>query len=319
MLSQRSSTSTKGHADGRIPLCLVTGFLGSGKTTFLQHLVDRNRGRRVAYLVNEFSPVDVDGSRLDLDDDELFTVSGGSIFCRCKVTEFLGALRKIRDLPESTRVEGVVVEASGIADPRVVAEMLAETALDDSYELSRVICIVDPDTLPKLLTTLPNVKAQIESADDVIINKIDLRSDRSVKEAEHQVRRLCETASIHRSSFCRIPVDVFSTRSRSELRGEYAKCVDPNYTSASVELESPLDWDRLKETLDGMTDMLYRVKGYVPASNGRLYVDYSPAGWHTEQVASRRDRNGLVLIARGETGERLKELVAQLNRGVYSA
>ena len=120
-----------------IPLSLVTGFLGGGKTTLLQRLIERNQGRRLAYIVNEFAEADVDGQLLELGEDQVVSIPGGSIFCRCLSGEFLRILQEIPgrfDTPDSP-LEGVVIEASGIADPKVTESMLEETRLDRVYEL----------------------------------------------------------------------------------------------------------------------------------------------------------------------------------------
>ena len=78
-----------------IALSLVTGFLGSGKTTYLRRLVEQYRGRRLVFLVNEFSPVDVDGPVLRSAEDDVVSLPGGSIFCTCLVTQFVHTLERI--------------------------------------------------------------------------------------------------------------------------------------------------------------------------------------------------------------------------------
>ena len=95
-------------------MCLVTGFLGCGKTTLLMRIAKRSKGRRLVFLVNEFSPKDVDGKLLGAEGVDAVLVAGGSIFCRCLVTDFINHLKT---LPErfgtgGAPVEGVVVEAS---------------------------------------------------------------------------------------------------------------------------------------------------------------------------------------------------------------
>ncbi|MCX7010859.1 MAG: hypothetical protein NTY53_27070, partial [Kiritimatiellaeota bacterium] len=102
-----------------IPLVLVTGFLGSGKTTFLKQLVSRYHDLKLVWLVNEFSARDVDAAVLGSETSDVLSIAGGSIFCRCLVTEFIASLRDLParfGTPESP-VEGVVVEASGMANP----------------------------------------------------------------------------------------------------------------------------------------------------------------------------------------------------------
>ena len=73
----------------RIPLSLVTGFLGSGKTTFLKHMAPRLASRRIVYLVNDFSALDVDGAVLSEIGPNVVSIPGGSIFCKCLVGDFI--------------------------------------------------------------------------------------------------------------------------------------------------------------------------------------------------------------------------------------
>ena len=102
-------------------LSLVTGFLGSGKTTYLRRLVNQYRDRRLVFLVNEFSPVDIDGPLLGSVEDDVLSLPGGSIFCTCLVTEFISTLKSIPErFGREAPVEGVIIEASGIANPKVV-------------------------------------------------------------------------------------------------------------------------------------------------------------------------------------------------------
>jgi G3E family GTPase len=78
-----------------LPICLVTGFLGTGKTTFLKNIVAHNRGRKIVYLINEFSAHDVDGAIVSAENPNVVSIPGGSIFCKCLVTEFIGQLSKL--------------------------------------------------------------------------------------------------------------------------------------------------------------------------------------------------------------------------------
>jgi len=126
-----------------IPLSLVTGFLGSGKTSLLQHVLATRGERRLAFVVNEFGAVDVDGRLLDVPAGSVVSVAGGSIFCRCKVGEFLDTLPRLVEDADET-LDGVLVEASGIADPRVAWRMFEETGLDARFELRSVLAVVDP-------------------------------------------------------------------------------------------------------------------------------------------------------------------------------
>jgi G3E family GTPase len=258
-----------------IPLSLVTGFLGGGKTTLLQRLIERNQGRRLAYIVNEFAEADVDGQLLELGEDQVVSIPGGSIFCRCLSGEFLRILQALPDRfddPERP-LEGVIIEASGIANPKVTVEMLEETRLDRIYELRTIVSVIDPGTFMKLIHTLPNVISQVEACDVALVNKTDLHDEAALREVEQEIERINPRAKIIRSSYCRSEIDILAAPERLPLEGEYALCRDPNYLSFTVHLVAPLELGPLLAELDRIKDDVYRIKGFVPVSDGMVYVD----------------------------------------------
>ncbi len=261
-----------------IPLALITGFLGSGKTTLLRRIIDGNRHRRLAYLVNEFSMLDVDSRRLTDAGKDLFCLPGGSIFCRCLVTSFINQLRDIAELNNSSDapLQGLVIEASGVADPRVVGQMLGETRLDEYYRLARMVCVVDPGTFPILLNTLPNIAAQIESADLAIVNKTDLFDEPTLAGVERTVRDIQPTIEVARASYAAVDFDLFATACRPDVTGGYAPCRDDRYDREVFATDRPVDIHRLMAEAAGLLDGAYRIKGVVWDGTATHHLDWSP-------------------------------------------
>lgn len=297
-----------------IPLCLVTGFLGSGKTSFLRHLIERHSRERIVYLVNEFSSLDVDGALLGSGEDDVIAIPGGSIFCRCLVTQFVGNLKLI---PErfgagGEPISGVVIEASGIANPAVVEQMLAETGLEETYELATIVSVVDPGSLPRLVHTLPNVQAQVEAADVVLLNKIDLFSAEEAAEAERIVREIAPEASVIRTIHCRADLEIFAGGRIRGLEGEYAPCADPNYAHLAIDLLQPVEIDALRAVLEEFVEDIYRAKGIVPTTEGDRYLDISSGRFSIERAHEGSVMPGLVVIAGGEAKGRLTDLAERL-------
>lgn len=290
-----------------IQVTLVTGFLGAGKTTLLERM-NRVLPAGTVYLVNEFSPRDVDGRRLELPAGKLEIVSGGSIFCRCKVMDFINAMQRVAQ--QYSDCPGMVIEASGIADPAVFPRLLAETGLDKHYALCGILCVIDPGTLPKLLCTLPNVRNQIAAATLLIINKTDLFPSEMIEDARKRAREINPTARLLPAVRCAIdPVELLAeTGSAPEnLRGEYAKCADPNYSSLTLLLRREVDWPALRGAIGSRVRGLYRAKGCVPVAGGALEVDYSGGRW--QEVTTQRPAEGeLILIATGADEGPLMEL-----------
>lgn len=282
-----------------IPLTLITGFLGSGKTTLLQRVIDRHRNRRIVYIVNDFGEVDVDGQRLELPADRLVSIPGGSVFCRCRAGELVDALRKIPAAGDGSGglPDGVILEASGIADPRVIGQLLVDARLDDVYELRQAVTVVDPGSFLKLIHTLPNIIAQVETCHLAIINKIDLYEEAQIAETQRELHRINPSAAIVRARYCAVEVDPFGLPPPRVVRGDYAECADPHYVTVTVAVDRPVDARRLREELECLWGDVYRIKGCVPTSEGRLHVDLSPAGVSLQPAGRDHSPGHLVVIA----------------------
>ena len=299
-----------------IPVCLVTGFLGSGKTTFLKQIAARHAAEKIVYLVNEFSPHDVDGLVLEEVEDDVVTIPGGSIFCRCLVTQFLSHLRTIPERfgSDDEPLRGVVIEASGVADPMVIEQLLAETGLDQVYELATIVAVVDPGSLPKLVHTLPNIHAQVAAADVVLLNKIDQFEADEVAEAERAAQQINTEAPIVRTVKCGADVDIFAGGRVRGLEGDYALCADPNYARFSVTFDAPVDVAALARELGALRSEVYRAKGFVPVADGIAYIDMSTAEIAIDHAPQGDSTTGLAIIARGDASEAVRDLVLRLSR-----
>ena len=278
-----------------LPICLVTGFLGAGKTTFLKNIVAHNRDRKIVCLINEFSAHDVDGAIVSAENPNVVSIPGGSIFCKCLVTEFIGQLKKITE--ERSGFDGVVIEASGMANPKVIEQMLAETKLDQHFRLATIISIIDPNSFLKLRHTLPNILAQIEASDVVLINKTDRNSPEKTAEADAAVRAINPVAERIKTVQCAVEVDLFAEHVPRGLQGEYAKCRDPNY--ATFVTEQPVNGAALERFVLENSDDIYRVKGTLTGE----FFDYSTAG--VIRTAQSDAKPALAWIVKGGAEEKI--------------
>ena len=292
-----------------IPICLITGFLGTGKTTLLKRIVEENRTRKWIYLVNEFSALDVDGAIVSEENPDVVSIPGGSIFCKCLVTEFIGQLTRIHE--QHSDAEGVVIEASGMADPRVIADMLKETKLDAFYELNNIVSIVEPRSFLRLIHTLPNIIHQIEAADLVLLNKCDLYDEKKLAETEAAVHGIKAAANVVRCVKGDAEFPIFGgNASHEDLHGEYAKCKDPRYSAFALDLPNPVDPKKYQTIIEENEEAVYRTKGYILTESGPLYFDYSKAGF-TFTECEPREVYGLAWICKGEDTERIEGLARQ--------
>ena len=288
-----------------IPIVLVTGFLGCGKTTLLKRFVAQHRSRRFLYLVNEFNPHDVDGALMRSEGVEVMAIPGGSLFCNCLVTDFIRTLTDIaKQFPD---LEAVIIEASGMANPKVIERMLVDTKLDGEYRLSQIIAVVDPVSYRKLESALPSLGAQIEAADTILINKEDLVSKSVMDECRRAVSRLNSQADVRVAKHCDVEIDLLPDRTPIGLVGDYAPCRDPSYETFTT--EAPIEKAALGQILERFGDSIYRVKGLIVLSRSLQRVEY--ASGRLETAPGRHDAPyGLVWVVRGGAGEQIKQALA---------
>ncbi|MEM7624127.1 MAG: GTP-binding protein [Planctomycetota bacterium] len=294
----------------RLPLCLVTGFLGSGKTTLLGQVAREQTGQRLVFLVNEVAARDVDGQTLRGDvrpPARVVPVPGGSIFCTCLATKFIEVLGRIAYDHAARPLDGLVVEASGVADPRALRKLLRETGLDQRIELRRVISVLDPGTLPRLIRTLPNMAAQIEAADTVLLNKTDLFSAEETLAASQLVGELNSRAQLILAAHGLPLPGIFTPAQGNTTEGDLIGCQDPRFGKAVFEQTGLLREDQIRDVIQHAGEGLYRAKGTVRDDSSSLHVDYSSGHVRIDRTEATLQRPGLVVIASPDTLPRVLE------------
>lgn len=298
----------------QIPICLVTGFLGAGKTTLLKQIIARHADRKIVYLVNEFSPRDIDGAIVADKTSDVITIPGGSIFCTCLVTTFITQLRQLAE--QHKELDGIVIEASGMANPKVIHQMLSETQLDHQYRIARIITVVDPGSFHKLRKTLPGIIDQIKMADIAMINKSDCFDASAIEQTKAGIRDIKSEISLHAVSHCQFAFSLFPQSKEvipphDILDAEYARCRDPNYKTLEIAPVRSLNPQALKALLDTISEDLFRLKGYINWKEQCYYVDWNTSGFTATPIDIRKDA-AIVCIHRGVPSAALDQVLAQL-------
>lgn len=194
----------------KIPVTIVTGFLGSGKTTLICGLLKKNPDRRLAVLVNEFGEVSVDGALLRTAGEdcgaEIHDLPNGCICCSIK-DDFLPIMKQLQ--ARKHEVDHVLIETSGLALPTPVMRALAWPEIRNDFQLDAVLTVVDTPHLlagdlekgkpipgaegtevPEHLGSIDSIlNQQLENADVVVLNKIDELEEASLGKAEELVRQ----------------------------------------------------------------------------------------------------------------------------------
>src|SRR5438132_2800512 len=161
----------------RLPVTVVTGFLGSGKTTLIRALLDKPEGAGTAVVVNEYGEIGIDHALLRSSSDVTVLLGNGCLCCnvRTDLQETLRELFADRARGAVPSFERVVIETSGLADPGPVLQTFAtDRALGREFHLQALICVVDAVTGMGNLEEMPEARRQTVVADRIVVSKSDL-------------------------------------------------------------------------------------------------------------------------------------------------
>ncbi|MCF6386511.1 GTP-binding protein [Mycobacterium sp. MBM] len=253
-----------------VPVLALAGFLGAGKTTLLNHLLRNSRGVRIGALVNDFGAVNIDAMFVAGQVDAMASLSNGCICCAVDATEaadMLGRLAAVRPA-----LDLIVVEASGIAEPPVLARTIA-TAGDDRFHYAGLVLVVD--------TAQPaELGHGVRVADLVVLNKA---GDGDADAVAAAVRAENPRVPLVRTDFARVdPALLIDPPVRRRERPAQLSLdellVDddhhhehPEYQSVEFDTDAPVNPRRFLAFLHDRPAGLYRAKGFVDFGDGGRY------------------------------------------------
>lgn len=263
----------------KIKTIILTGFLGSGKTTLLSYLLNHDQfaGKKVAVLVNEFGKIPVDGALLPQGDYYVAEIDKGSIFCICVKTDLL---KNLTEIARDHTPDVLIIEATGLAEPCDFTVLLQTDELKESYEKAATICVTDSINFPKLRGMMPAVRAQVQVADIVLVNKYDQISDDAFGDLEQSIIDINSGARIFKTEYSQFPleeIDVFSSHNPvvcTDLEMCKPKLNAPESTSScELKTDAAIIKQKFYEVMDKYRNNILRGKGIVTFDTGELYVE----------------------------------------------
>ncbi|MBM3222762.1 MAG: GTP-binding protein [Candidatus Tectomicrobia bacterium] len=197
----------------RIPVTLVAGFLGSGKTTLVNRILTTQHTQRIAVIVNEFGEVGIDGRLVVGVEDNVVQLSNGCLCCTVRsdlvttVQELLTRRREAVAAAAPVPFERILIEASGLASPGpAVQTLLADPRLATECQIDGVITMVNTPHIVQQIQAHPEASAQLGYADHIIANHCDQCEATALTTAEEAIRTCNPHATLERTSHAQVEI-----------------------------------------------------------------------------------------------------------------
>ena len=300
----------------RVPVVLVTGFLGAGKTTLVRHLIGSEAARNTAVVVNEFGEVGIDQAVLAPGTATTVLLGNGCVCCavRSGLDTTFRNLHSDRARGLLPSFERVVLETSGADDPGPILQtFLSERALGREYHLQSVVAVVDAATGGRALDAAPEARRQVAVADRLVITKRDLAPPGAAEALLARLRAINPHAPVGHAEHGRIDPGFLLADSDlphpGALVAEAAGRHGAELNTFTLVFEQPFRWPELTAALNLLCDLrgadLLRVKGLVATNHCRgpvlvhavQHILHRPTELESWPDADRRSR--LVFVTRG--------------------
>ena len=289
-----------------IPIILITGYLGSGKTTLFNQLLSlpEIKTKKLALIINEFGTLGVDGALVESGNYAKFELNKGSLFCICLKTDFIKTLEKIAN---EVQPELIIIEATGVAETSDLQEFLTVPTLHNRFYIQANICLADAENLIKVLPFLKAAKSQIVWADGIIINKSDLASKRALADIQQLVKTLNPEAPVEITTYGKISHKFICQLIHRQLTGSTVQSPPEVLFSLSFQNPNPIDHDKFLFLLNTYQENILRLKGKVNFENEAMFVEVIHGKYKEKELLEKKHmRAGFSVIAWKTNKEKMK-------------
>jgi G3E family GTPase len=258
----------------KIPVTVITGFLGAGKTTLVNHLLTQHTDANIGVIVNEFGEVGIDGELIVADEEALIEIRNGCICCTVR-TDLVTGVKVLLERNDIT-LDRLIIETSGLADPAPVLQtFLADTDLLTRVELESVVTLVDAAHFQRQIG-YDIAREQIAFADLIVLNKVDLLAADDIAPLERHLHVINPTAAIIQTKNAEVATGALLGVHRFSLpnllviepgilQDQHDHEHDTSIMSCAVETNDALDPDRFNRWVNRLVQQqgqhIMRMKG----------------------------------------------------------
>ena len=262
-----------------LPVTVIGGYLGAGKTTLVNHLLRNADGLKLAVLVNEFGALPIDEDLIEAQDDTMISIAGGCICCSYG-NDLIQAMMDLSKLDQ--KPDHILIESSGVAMPGAIA---SSVSIMDGLHIDGVIVLADAETIKSQAGNAyigDTIDRQLSDADLVMLNKCDLIAEGQLNDLHSWVGGKAPNAAIVRASDVAQSQDIHPHADAFETK--------------VITFDHPCDAQAVAERLAGADLNLIRAKGFVPTADGLRAIHVVGRRWAVSDAPT-GVKSGVVVIA----------------------
>jgi G3E family GTPase len=306
------------RARERLPVTVVAGFLGSGKTTLVNHILANNAGLKAAVIVNEIGEIGIDGDLIIATENDMVELSNGCICCSIN-NDLVETIFRV--LERKDAIDYLVVETTGLADPLPVVLTFLRSEFCDIVRVDSIVTVADAECFSLDLFDSPAARNQLRYGDTILLNKSDLASAAQLSDVEEKIRTVRDRARIIRTTRCGVPLALILSIGLFESEHLLADgCADHDHEHAShlqddgfeaisFQIDRPFAVQKFQQFLEQLPPNVFRGKGllWLDASEKRYIFHLVGQRFTLDESSSFAAlQNKLVLIGRNLDRDQLR-------------
>jgi len=273
----------------------VTGPLGSGKTTLLRHIL-ATRPAKIAIVMNEFGEIAIDTKVIEGKNVRIAELGGGCVCCSL-LGEFEAA---VTEIIKKIAPEIIVVETTGLAEPEALVFNIQEAL--PQCRLDGVVSVIDADMLVRFPELGHTTRLQIEGADILLLNKIDLVDAKQIEPLERKLREINPSTAIIRTERCQIDPELLFGIGREKKVAPPRHEHQPEFESFTFSSDKTFSRDCFEGFAEALPKSVLRAKGFVRFPDSVQLFNFVAGRWELEPFEA--DRTELVFIGKGIAREK---------------